>query len=96
MIGALLGGAASLLGGGGGGLFGGSSEPAGPENITQTVTTGAINLGNKNLGRGSVTSAETTAQGSGSISTPAQNNTPLYVGAGVAVLLVVLLSLRGK
>ena len=86
-------GIASSLFGGGASQSGTAGATAGP--VTQS--TGAINLGSKYLGRGSVTAPTTNAGAGASVTAPAANNTPLYVLAGVGVLVVALVMLnKGK
>lgn len=88
-----------------GSLFGGGGSQTGAQGATAgpiANTTGDVSFGSKFLGRGAVTSTDSQTEASGGSSivapaTPAPNNTPLYVAAGVGVLVVALvLTTRGK
>ena len=92
MIGPILGLASGLLGGGGA-----ASAPAGP--VTQTVTTGAISLGNRTFGRGSSSTASAATATGGASILPASVNggispTVLALGAAAVVILGVVLFRR--
>lgn len=86
-----LGAVASLFGGGGA-----QSDTGGATAGPVTQTTGPVSFGSKYLGRGSVTSAGDTSAAGGSSIVQSPNSTPLYVAAGVGVLLVALLLISRK